>query len=212
MNTNRSAALALAAGSVAGLVTMATHPTGHTIVVNASGATPNTLNAAVHTLAIIAQPVILAGALAIVGRLRARRDLAVGGYVFLAIAGIAVIIAAAASGYMTLASLDGYATADEAGRRAMLDALRYTSVVNQAFASVHVTLSSIAILLWSIAILRGRELDRGLGILGLIVAPALLAGLASGVLHLDIHGFGLGVLTQAAWLMWAARCLWREQP
>src|SRR5687768_3345602 len=80
MTTDRTAALALVAGSLAGLVTMVLHPTGRDVVHGASVGGANVLNAAVHGLAIGAQPLVLAGALAIVLRLRARRDLAVGAY------------------------------------------------------------------------------------------------------------------------------------
>ena len=209
MRTDRSAALALTAGSLAGLVTMALHPTGRDVVSAASSGGTNALAGAVHWLAIVAQPLVLAGALALTLRLRARRDLAVGAYVFYAVAGVAVVTAAVASGLLAPAVLRGLGNADAAERAQMLGALHYTGLLNQAFAAVYVVLSAIAILLWSAATLAGRELSRGLGVYGLVLGALLLLGVLSGHLRLGIHGFGVVVIGQAAWIVWGAGQLWQ---
>jgi hypothetical protein len=211
MSTNRTAAIALLTGSFGGLVTMALHPTGHDLVRNASAGAPNTLVTAVHMLALLAQPLVLAGALALTLRLRARRDLAVGAYVFFALASVAAIIATAASGVLAPSVLRGLADADEPTRAAMLSALRYTGLLNRTFATIYVMLSGVAILLWSGAVLAGRELPRALGVYGLLLGVALLLGIATGHLRLDIHGFGLVVLGEGVWMAWAAAQLWRAE-
>lgn len=210
MSTDRTAAIALLTGSSAGLVTMALHPTGHDVIRNASAGATNTLTTAVHALALLAQPLVLAGALALTLRLRARRDVAVGAYVFFALASVAVIIAAAASGFLAPGVLRGLAGADEPARAVMTSALRYTGLVNQTFAKMHVMFSGIAILLWSGAILTGRELTRALAVYGLLLSVVLILGVASGQLRLDVHGFGFVVLGEGVWMAWAAAQLWRS--
>jgi hypothetical protein len=211
MHTDRTAALALVAGSVAGLVTMLLHPTGHDVVRNATAGGTNALNTGVHALALLAQPLVLGGALALVLRLRARRDLAIGAYVFFAMASVAVIIAAAASGFIAPAVVRRIGEADAAARAGMMGALGYTGMLNQAFARIHVMFSSVAILLWSIVMLAGRELSRALATFGIVLGAALLAGVLTGALRLDIHGFGLVVLGQGAWFGWVAWHLWRQE-
>ena len=206
----RSAALALVAGCLAGLATMVLHPTGHDVVRNASAGASNALNVAVHALALVAQPLLLAGTLALTLALRTRRDLAVGGYVFYAVAAVAVMVAAVASGFIAPATVRGLGEADAARRAGMLGALGYTGLVNQAFATVHVLLAGVAFLLWSWAVLAGGELPRGLGVYGIVLGLLHVAGIASGRLRLDIHGFGLVVLGQGVWLVWAAAALWRR--
>jgi hypothetical protein len=96
----------------------------------------------------------------------------------------------------------------------MENALHYTFLLNQAFARIYVVLAAIAIALWSWASLAGRELPRALAVYGLILGAALVAGLTSGHLTLGIHGFGLVILGQSAWMIWAAGTLWRgsERP
>ena len=211
MSSNRTAAIALVAGSVAGLVTMALHPTGRDVVHGAATVGSNALVAAVHVLALLGQGAVLAGALGVVNALRRRRDLAVAGYVFFALAAVAVIIAAAASGFLAPSVLHGYAEADEAGRQRMIELMHYTGLVNQTFAKLNVLFVAVALMLWSAATYAGRELTRGLGVYGLILSVALLAGIGSGVLRLDIHGFGLVVLGEGIWLVWAARQLWAAE-
>ena len=209
MSTNRSAAIALVAGSLAGLVTMALHPTGREVVDNAATGASNVLATAVHALALLGQPLLLAGTLALTLRLRARRDLAIGAYVFFALAVVAVLIAGAASGYISphvIAGLDG---ASDTERAAMMDALHYTGELNQAFAKVYVLLAGVAFILWSAAMLSGHELSRALAAYGVVLGAAMLLGVASGRLTLDIHGFGAVVLGQGVWMAWVATLLWR---
>jgi hypothetical protein len=209
MSTDRSAAIALIAGSLAGLVIMALHPTGGEVSREAAGGGPMTLVQAVHWLGIIAQPLLLAGTVALTMRLRARRAAAVGGVVFFAVASLAVVIAAAASGLISPGVLRGMHGEGSSGMAAGENALHYTWLINQAFARVYVVLAAIAIALWSWAVIGGREMPRALGLYGLSLGAVLLAGIASGHLTLGIHGFGLVVLGQSVWLIWGAIVLWR---
>lgn len=190
---------------------MALHPTGHDLVTNASAGDANTLNMAVHALALAAQPLLLAGLLALTLRLRDARPLAVLAYVSFAFAVAAVMIAGVASGFLAPASVSGFGSADATERVAMLNALHYTGQINQAFARVHVIFSGLAIVLWSVAFIRAQELSRGLGMYGAVAGVAQVAGVLSGTLRLDIHGFGLVVLTQGVWMVLVARHLWRTR-
>jgi hypothetical protein len=210
MSTDRSAALALVAGSLAGLLVMALHPTGGEVSREAAAGGSMFLVQAVHWLAIVAQPLLLAGTLALTLRLRARRAAAVAGFIFFAVAGIAVLFAGAASGIVSPGVLRGMHDAGEAGATMTVqNFLHYTFLLNQAFARIYVVLGAIAIALWSWAILGGRELPRGLALYGLLLGAALVVGMASGYLTLGIHGFGLVILGQGVWLIWAAAGLWR---
>jgi hypothetical protein len=210
MSTNRNAAIALLTGTIGGMVTMVLHPTGRDVVHNASAGAANALTVAVHVLALVAQPLLLAGTLALILTLRARRDLAVVAYIFFAAGTVAAMIAAVASGFLAPGVLRGYAEADEAARAVMMNALSYTGRVNQAFSMVYVTFSAVAISLWSVAALLGGELSRSLARYGILLGVALILGLMSGHLRLNVHGFGLVVLGEGAWMVWVAVLLWRS--
>jgi hypothetical protein len=191
-------------GSAAGLVTMVLHPSGHDVVSNAASGASNMLNRSVHLLAIVAQPLVLAGSLGLTARLSARRDLAFGGFAFYVIASFAVVIAALASGFVSPAVISGLDTADEARRAMMMSELRYTGILNQAFAKIYVVLAGVAILLWSTAMLIGRELSRSLGFYGVLLGITLVMLMALNALRLDIHGFGLVAILVGAWFVWAS--------
>jgi hypothetical protein len=210
MNTNRSAAYALIAGSAAGLVTMMFHPTGHDVIANASSGARNTLNISVHLLAIGGQALVLAGALAITARLRKHRDLAIAAYVFFAVSGVAVMIAAIASGLIAPAVLERMAGASDAEREVMLSNLRFTGIINQAFAKVYVVFAGIAVLLWSVAILKGAELNRRIGAYGIVLGAVFIVGIATGLLPLHVHGFLAVVVGLGLWFVTAARDLMRD--
>ena len=204
MNTNRSAAIAMIAGSAAGLATMALHPTGDEVVRNATAGGSNMLNSSVHLLAIVAQPMVLAGSLGLTMNLVKRRDLAFGAFIFFAVASVAVIFAALASGFIAPAVLSGMETATEARRGAIIGALGYTGMLNQGFAKLYVVLAGIAILLWSLAILSGRELSRWLGAYGILLGLLFVTAIALNAIVLDIHGFGLVAILVGTWMVWAA--------
>ena len=137
MTTDRSAALALTAGSLAGLVIMALHPTGGDVARDATGGALR-LAKAVHWVAIVAQPLVLAGTLAITLRLRTRRDLAVGAFISFAVASICVILAAAASGIVSTGVYEGMHDTGAGDMTSVENFGHYTFLWNQAFASIYV--------------------------------------------------------------------------
>lgn len=210
VSSERVAAAAIGIGYVSGMMVMVLHPTGSDVVHAASAGAANAMVTAVHWVAMIGQALVLAGLLGVTMRLQQARSVAIGAYVFMALGTFAVIIAAASSGLVVPGVLRGLAGADETRRTAMMGAANYTGIVNQAFARVYVVFSAIAILGWSWAIFRGREMTRPLSYYGFVVGPALIIGVLSGQLRLDIHGFGAVVLSEGAWMVWAARQLWQS--
>lgn len=206
---NRSAALAIWAGTAAGLATMALHPTGREVVHNATEGGGNILVSSVHLLAILGQALVLAGAVAIAARLRARVDLAVGGYVFFALGAFTIIVAAAASGLIAPSTVRGIGELEAAERGMMLNDLHYTGLINQSFARISVVFTAVALLIWCAAILRTRAFTRGIAIYGIALATLLLIGAGSGYLRLNIHGYGLVVLGTGLWQVLVANALWR---
>lgn len=209
-SADRSAAVALILGSIAGLTAMSFHPSGQDVLRSAAAATSNVKTAAVHSLALAAQILVLAGTLALAMRLRVRRDLSIAAYIVFAVASFAVIIAGVASGFLAPGVLRGYAEADEPTRAVMLNALHYTGRINRAFAQVGATLSGTAILLWSLAMLLGRELSRCLAIFGTLIGVSLALGILTGYWQVNLLGFGMVVLAESTWFVWVAVLLWRS--
>jgi hypothetical protein len=199
----------LIAGAAMGLVTMALHPTGHEAMRDVATAR---LSVAVHALGIAAAPTTLHGAWVLTRRLARRAPSAELALAFQGLAAVAAVLAATASGFLATALARRAAGETGAARELTMGLLRYTGTLNQASARILVGASSLAILLWSIAILRTRLLGRPTGVLGGVVAAATLAVLLAGRLRLDVHGFGAVVLAQAVWLALVGLELRRRPP
>jgi hypothetical protein len=211
---------------------MGLHPTGRDALRNAEAGAPNSLLGAVHALGLVAQPLLFAGTLALTRRLWARHagvtgtpagsvggsaagPLAVGATAYFALASVAALAAATASGFVAPGVLRGYAAADAPARAAMLAALDYTGRLNRAFARLDVLLTGVAVLLWSAAMLAdrpggaARPWPRAVAGYGVVLGLVLAAGAATGHLRLGVHGFGLVVLGQGLWMAGVAAHLWR---
>jgi hypothetical protein len=195
--------IALVAGAVGGMVTMALHPTGRDLFTPGHFAPMASLATAVHALAIASLPVSFLGALALTRRLAAPDRLAVpaAALVVYGFALVAAMVAAAASGLvgpgLARELLDAAPPASDGWRLLF----QYNGRLNQAFAQVFVVASSAAIVLWSATIVRTRALLPGIGVYGLVLGTVLVLAVLSGHLRLDVHGFGLVILGQAIWFV-----------
>lgn len=188
-------------GALLGVITMALHPTG--------GGEPM-LSRAVHAIALFGTPLTLYGTWVLTRRLAVDGALAELGLAFHAMAAVAALIAASASGLIAPELAYEAARAGPASDEiwhAVRDLNYYT---NQAAAKVLVAAASLAILLWSIEILRTASMRRITGALGCVVASLALIGLLSGHLRMDVHGFGAVVLGHAVWLVMAGAELRRS--
>lgn len=193
---------ALILGAAMGLVTMALHPTGHDLANAEHFEHVARLAKVVHALAIASVPVTFLGALALARRLGGPDRAATAGLVAFALASFAVVVAAVMSGFVGPDLMRDHLAADTGGKEAVHRLLDLVHAVNQAFARVHVVASSVAIGLWSVAILKGRGLAKGLGVYGLVFGAAASLAVLSGHLRLDVHGFGAVMLGEAGW--WVA--------
>jgi len=89
-----------------------------------------------------------------------------------------------------------------------MSALRYTRLINQSFALIYAVLTAAALVIWSSALLLGRDGYRRLAIYGLVVGPLLLVVVVGGILPLNVHGFGVIIGVQGIWCLSVASLLW----
>src|SRR5689334_11013147 len=208
MTENRASGLALIAGSAALIITMAFHPTGHQMISPDRFASIARLSIAVHTLALASMVVLFLGACGLWQRLSPSRCLALAGLVSYGFSIVAGIITGTLNGFVAPRLIQRMLNHPEA-KQAWDTALTYSADVAGALASVLVVTSSVAILLWSIAIVRKGLLARGLGTYGCIIGPLIMVAVLSGHIRLNVHGFGLVVLLQSVWFVVAGVQLWR---
>jgi hypothetical protein len=208
MTDDKKGGIALIAASLAGIVTMALHPTVRDLFAPDKLAPMALLLVAVHALAVASMPVSFLGALALSRRLASPDRLAIAALVVYGFALAAVLVAAVVDGFVVPSLARQIMTTVPPASEEWRIALYYNGLLNQTFARVFLVASSTAIVLWSASILRSRTLARGVAIYGLLVGPAVVIAVVSG-LRLDPHGAGLLILGQSLWFIVVGTLLWR---
>ena len=201
MTDDRKAGIALIAGSFGGMVTMAIHPTAGGALTPEQVAHLATTSAIAHSLAMVSFVVVFLGVCGLVRRIAVGDRIAFSGLVVYGVACVAVLIATAVSGFivpgmMRLMARDVPAAAPQWK-------LMITSIfqINQAFSRIYTVATSLAIILWSISVLRSGGLGRNVAYYGCVIAPLIILGIVSGHLRMDVHGMGAVVLGQAIWFI-----------
>jgi hypothetical protein len=210
MTDNRMSGAALIAGMIGFIITMAFHPTGHDLVSPEHSASMMQVNVAVHSLALVCIPILFLGALGLTRRLASPNRLALAGLVLFGFSEVAVMIAAGVSGLVT-PGLIHHMVAEPVMADTWRAVLQLSGHLNQAFALIFVVASSVAIVLWSAAIIRSNVFSRALGVYGCLLGPITILVVLSGHLRLNVHGFGMIALGQAIWFISAGVLLWKEK-
>lgn len=203
---DRASGTALVLGSLAGIVTMTFHPSpsGMEEIVRLMAVVTFT-----HGLALASVPLNLFGFLGLTRRLAAAPVLAAGALVSFAFGSAAVLSAAALNGFALPALAERYAGAEGATLEAVRVVFFYNHALNAAFARIFMAATAVAVLGWSLALLRTRALARWIGVVGVVASLVGLGTLFGGVLGVDVHDFGLFVFGYAAWSILAGVTLWR---
>jgi len=207
MTDNRKSGLALIAGSLGMIVTMAVHPHGAVAAAQVESMARNLT--IVHSLALASLMVLFLGALGLSQRLKSAERFDTIGLVLFAFASAAVMNAAVMDGLVAPNVMRRIVEAGAGGGESWRVAFRYNFEVNQGFARLYAVTSSIAIFFWSLSIWRNRTLARGLAIYGCVIGVASVIAVTAG-LGMDVHGFGAVVLGQAIWFVTAGVLLQRE--
>lgn len=202
---------ALITGVIGSIITMAFHPTAHNLMPPDQFAHGARISIATHALALLVMPVFFLGALGLSRRLMSPNRLALAALVFYGFGVTAVLSAAVFGGIVSPDLIHQMITAPASMRDIWNAAIHFDGALNQAFAMMFVVATSIAILLWSTAILRSNSFARALGIYGCIFAPLTILAVLSGHIRLNVHGFGAIILGQAIWFFSAGVQLWRDK-
>jgi hypothetical protein len=162
----------------------------------------------VHSLALASIPVIFLGVWGMTRRIGGADGLAWAGLVLYGMASIAVMNAAVCDGLLAPVLMRKIVAATPETRDMWQTLMNFNFQMNQAFARVYAVGSSLAVVFWSASILRYRALGRGVGIYGVVLGVATAAGIGSGYLTPDRHGFGMLIFGQAIWFLLVARGIW----
>jgi len=129
-----------------------------------------------------------------------------GGFAFAGIvtfgfACVAIFIAATVSGFIVPATMKHMARYTAADMRTWQVVIEGIFQINQAFAQIYSVAASVAMILWSVSVLRNGGLIRSLAVYGCILSALIIIGILIGHLRLNVHGMGAVWLGQAIWFI-----------
>ena len=201
MTDNRKSGIAFIAGTLGSILTMAMHPTGGGSLTADQVTHLQALSGVVHALAMVSVVVTFLGACGLTRRMFADDRLAFAALVTYGFACVAIMIAAAVSGFIIPDIMRHMVRDVPAAAPQWNIVIVGIFQINQAFARIYSVGVSAAIVLWSASALRNGGFTRGIAIYGCVIAPLIVVGIAVGHLRLDVHGMTAVVLGQAVWFV-----------
>lgn len=201
MTDDRKTGIALIAGSLAGVLTMAIHP-GQRWLPSAQ-LHLSIVSGIAHSLAMASVLLLFLGGCGLARRLAAADRISFAGIVTYGFACVAALIAAAVSGFIVPGITAHMARDVPAAAQQWQTVIYGMFQVNQAFSRIFSVAGSVAIILWSLSAWRSRGLGRGLAAYGCVIGSLIIVGIAAGHLRLDVHGMSLVALGQVVWFILA---------
>ncbi len=189
------------AGALLSVLVLSLHPTGRDLLDPSAFPARAHLNSVVHGVALAAIPTLFLGMLGLARRLGSS-DLTAAALVAYGFSTVAVMSAAVASGFVATDVFERILENQGDPQTIYHTLAWYTARVNQGFAAVSLVAACVSILCWSVAILYSRRMAPVVGVVGVVLAGAILIVFLAGHLRLDVHGFGIAVFAQSAWFVW----------
>lgn len=192
---------ALIVGSLGAIITMIFHPTGHDLLgqTDEIARRNEMITVAAHSLALFSLPLLFFGFFGFSRRLGFDQPLVTSAIISYGFALIGGMCAATINGIVAPSLTRRILTADENTRELLRLILMNNTLLNQAFTKVYIAASSLAIIFWSVNIIRAGKFARIIAVFGCLIGLTSLLGLFAGHLSLNVHGFGLLIIGQTVW-------------
>ena len=202
---------ALVVGSLGAIVTMIFHPTGKDLLGEPDEIARRNemITIATHSLALFSLPLLFFGFLGFSRRLGLDRPLVSAAIISYGFALFGGACAAVINGLVGPTITRQILTADENTAQLLRLILMNNTLLNQAFDKIYLIASSIAIVFWSLSIIRGSGFARIVATLGCIIGSANILFFFLGHLRLDAHGFALLIFGEMTWTILVAILLFR---
>ena len=201
MSDDRKSGIALIAGSLGTLLTMVIHPTATASLTAEQADHLMAKSGIAHSIAMVSVLLMFLGAFGLARRIAAADCISFAAIVTYGFACVAVLIAAAVSGFIVPAIFKHMLRDVSANAPQWHIVIDGVFQINQAFAQIFSVAASIAISLWSVSALRNGGLGRGVAIYGCVIAPLIILGISIGHIRLDVHGMAAIALGQAIWFI-----------
>jgi hypothetical protein len=198
---NSKAGIALIAGSIGGMLTMAVHPTAAGAMTPAQVGHLAIVSSAAHSLALVSVLLLFLGVFGMHRSIGAEDRLSFVALTTYGFACVAVMIAATVSGFILPEIMQRMVRDVPAEARTWQIVIESIFQINQAFSRVFSVGSAVAIFLWSWSGLRSGGLSRGVAIYGCVSAVLTIVAVGSGHLRLNVHGMAAVALAEVIWFV-----------
>lgn len=203
MTDNRKSGIALIAGSIGGIVTMAIHPTAGGPMTPAQVDRLAIVSGVAHGLAIFSVLTLFLGACGLARAISGGRGISFAALVTFGFACVAIFIAATDSGFVLPQIMQHMARDAGANMRTWQIVIDGMFQINQAFARIYSVGASVAVIFWSISVLRTGGLGRAVALYGCVISTLIIIGIAVGHLRVNVHGMAAVWFGQAIWFILA---------
>jgi hypothetical protein len=205
-------AIALILGSIGGILTMIAHPVGADVApTNENAIHSIQLGIFVHALAIASVMIQSFGLLGFCRKLGLERPIVSAALVVYGFSAVAVMCAAVLDGFGATALAKDILTADEPTRKLLSLLSHYNYYVNQGFAKTFLVGSSVALVIWSVLLLKFGGFAKIIGVLGCAISSICVILFFVGHLQTDRHGFGIFFFVQSVWMVSTAIWMLRDK-
>ncbi|MFI4967334.1 MAG: hypothetical protein ACHQAU_01305 [Gammaproteobacteria bacterium] len=140
------------------------------------------------------------------------RPLVRAGLVFYGAGVVAMIGAAAISGFVTARVPSLAPPLGDQDLHITAQLINFSALLNGTLADIGAVAMSAGILAWSVGLLHSAGWARGVGVIGILAGLSPALALIMGGLHLDVQGMMLVILVQAVWNICIGTLLISERP
>lgn len=203
-NDRKTAGYALILGSIFLIITMVLHPTGGSFehllkIIN--------VIVTAHVVAILSIPITLLGFWGFQQRFTKAWGLSTLAFITLSIGLLSALIAGALNGLVLPLYIDKYRDATPETIAATMPILKYNGALNHAFDYIFISFISLAILMWSVAILLTKTYPAWLAYLGIALNVFVLVGLTIDFNFVNLQGFRVFIFGLVGWIVAAGYLL-----
>lgn len=204
--------VALLIGSAGAVVTMTFHPSGQDLLGQPDEIARRNemITIATHSVALFSAPLLFFGFLGLSRRLGLERPLVSLALIAYGMAVFAATCAVVINGLVGPVLTRKILMADEPDRQLLRMLFMNNTLMNQAFDKVFLVSSSLAVICWSLSLIKGDRPAKIVAFLGTCLGLVSIFGLFSGRLQMNVHGFGLLVFGQVIWTILVAVLMLRS--
>jgi hypothetical protein len=205
--SEKKAGISLLVFTILLVFTMVLHPAGGSVehLIRITG-----MIVVTHSIAILSLPFAFIGFWGLTQKIGTDRFGSILAFAMISLGLVAALLAAATNGLVLPIFLQSYKDASPETIDAIRPILRYSFAINHAFDYVYTGTFCLAILGWSIEIVRGRKLPVLIGWLGIVLFIAIVVLLVSGMAVNHLMGFRIFVASILVWIAIVGAVLYKQ--